>query len=287
MVYRAIRDDEYQAAADLFFDALADMTTRLNMPPPHRDPELVARGYAYVARTGIFRVAEADGRLAALACAIVRDDVWFLSGFWTDPTRRLQGIGVPLLREVWDEGRRAGARAFYVWSSPDLPAIATYLKLGMLPGTQLFAFAGAARTAHVDATLGTEPLSAERVADLDRALVGVRRDGDHGYWLDRAGARGRMVTRGRDVVGYYYVHDGTIGPVGWASADVGDAVLRLAIADAAEGGRDVLLTAPGVNHTAIRLALASGLRLIRTSHLLWTAPFGAMDRYLPSGPLLF
>lgn len=257
------------------------------MPAPHRDPDLVAHGYAYVARTGIFRVAEVDGRLAALACAIVRDGIWFLSGFWTDPARRLQGIGGPLLREVWDEGRRGGARSFYVWSSPDFPAIATYLKLGMLPGTQLFAFAGAAQVAPTDRAFHVEPLSAERVADLDRGLVGVRRDGDHAYWLAREGARGRVVMNGRDLVGYYYVHDGTIGPVGWTTESAGEPVLRIAIGDASETGRDVQLTAPGMNHTAIRVALGSGLRLIRASHLLWTEPIGAMERYLPSGPLLF
>lgn len=257
------------------------------MPPPHRDRDLVAHGYAYVARTGIFRVAVVDGRLGALACAIVRDGIWFLSGFWSDPALRLQGIGGPLLREVWDEGRRAGARSFYVWSSPDLAAVASYLKLGMLPGTPLLAFAGAARDAAADPLLRTVPLTPDRVAALDRSLVGVRRDGDHGYWLDRDGARGRVVTKDGDVVGYYYVHDGTIGPVGWSRADVGEDVLRTAIADAAEGGRDVQLTAPGMNHVAIRAALGAGLRLIRASHLLWTEPIGAMDRYLPSGPLLF
>jgi len=286
VVYRTIRADEFPAAADLFFDALADLTTRLNMPAPRRDPGLVAEGYRYVGRTGIFRVASVDDRLVALACAIVRDGVWFLSGFWTDPALRLQRIGGPLLREVWDEGRRMGAGSFFVWSSPDFAAIATYMKLGMLPGTQLFAFARPARSSAGDEGLRTEPLSPERVRALDLALVGVRRDGDHGYWLDRAGARGRVVTAGRDVVGYYYVHDGTIGPVGWASDDAGEAVLRLAIADAGDG-REVQLTAPGMNHTAIRVALASGLRLVRTSHLLWTEPVGAMDRYLPSGPLLF
>ncbi len=257
------------------------------MPPPHRDRDLVAHGYAYVARTGIFRVAVVDERLAGLACAIVRDGIWFLSGFWSDPALRLRGIGGPLLRQVWDEGRRAGARAFYVWSSPDFAAVATYMKLGMLPGTPLFAFAGAARDVAADPDLGIEPLTPDRVAVLDRSLVGVRRDADHGYWQGRVGARARVVTRNGDVVGYYYVHDGTIGPVGWSRADVGDAVLRTAIADAGADGRDVQLTAPGMNHVAIRAALDCGLRLIRASHLLWTEPIGAMDRYLPSGPLLF
>jgi hypothetical protein len=257
------------------------------MPAPHRDRELVAHGYRYVARTGIFRVAAVDGRLVALACAIVRGEQWFLSGFWTDPARRLGGIGGPLLREVWDEGARAGARSFSVWSSPDLTAIASYLKLGMLPGTQLFAFSGRARPVGGSSLVRAEPLDPERVAGLDRELVGVRRDDDHRYWLDRDGARASVVLVGRDLVGYFYVHHGTVGPVGWSREDAGAPVLALALAEAARDAEEVQLTVPGTNHLAIRTALASGLRLVRTSHLLWTRPTGAMDRYIPSGPLLF
>lgn len=283
---RAIRDDEFPAAAELFFGSLADLAARHNMPAPHRDIELVAKGYAYVARTGAFRVATIDERIVALACAILRGPWWFLSGFWTDPSLRLRGIGGPLLREVWDEGGTRGARVFSVWASIDGPAIASYLKLGMLPGTQLFAFAGAASRTPAT-SLRAEPLSPERVAELDRDLVGARRDGDHAYWLDRDGARGRVVLSGDRLVGYYYAHDGTVGPVGWTRDQLGGSVLALAIADAAADGKEVQLTVPGSNHVALRFALASGLRLVRQSHLLRTEPIGRMERYIPSGPLLF
>lgn len=262
------------------------MTARHAMPAPHRDIELVAKGYEHVAHTGIFRVATIDERIVALACAIMRGPQWFLSGFWTAPSHRLQHIGGPLLREVRDEGARRGARVFYVWASIDEAAIATYMKLGMLPGTQLFAFAGAA--SHIQSNgLRTEPLAPDRASQIDQDLVGVRRDGDHAYWLARDGARGRIVLSGTEAVGYYYVHGGTIGPVGWTRDAVGESVLGLAAMDAAADGKDVQLTAPGANHVAIRFALSSGLRLIRQSHLLWSEPVGHMERYVPSGPLLF
>ena len=44
---------------------------------------------------------------------------------------------------------------------------------------------------------------------------------------------------------------------------------------------------PGMNHDAMQFALRSGLRLTGFSHLLTSAPFGHLDRYLPSGPALF
>lgn len=42
-----------------------------------------------------------------------------------------------------------------------------------------------------------------------------------------------------------------------------------------------------MNRLGLETALASGLRLVRNSHLLWTEPFGRMEQYIPSGPLLF
>ena len=89
------------------------------------------------------------------------------------------------------------------------------------------------------------------------------------------------------VVGYYYVHDGVIGPAAWLDDVDGAALLALAFADAAGEAPETQLVVPGMNHVAIRASLDAGLRLVRTSHLLWTGPFGRMERYVPSGPLLF
>lgn len=222
----------------------------------------------------------------ALACATMRERQWFLAGFWAAPDVRLHGVGGPLLRQVWDEGRRRGATTCYVWSSPDAPAIASYMKLGMLPGTQLFAFGGpVGRGVSAQGRWTTAPIDLDTLAALERPLVGVRRDDDHRY-LGHHGHAGRLVLHDGEPVGYFYVRDGAIGPAGWRRDDDAAGVLALALAAANEHG-DVQLVAPGMNHRAIEIALGCGLRLLRTSHLLWTRPIGAMDRYLPSGPLLF
>ena len=243
-------------------------------------------GYRYVARTGIFRVAAAGDRLVALACAIVRDDEWFLSGFWTLPTEQGRGLGGPLLRQVWEEGVRLGARRQFVWASIDPPAIASYMKLGMLPGSQLFAFKGVPRISATDG-LDTAPLTADAAAAIDRTVRGVPRVTDHQWWQGQAGYRARLVKRSGKVAGYYYIHDGAIGPAAWLADADGAPLLALAMKDAAADADEVQLVAPGMDHTAIAVALGAGLRLVRTSHLLWTEPFGQMEHYVPSGPLLF
>lgn len=272
-------------AADLFQDALTDLATRHGMPVPRLDIARVEAGYRHVARSGIFRVAAVEDRIVALACAIVRDDQWFLSGFWADPRERLRGVGGPLLRQVWEEGRVRGTRTHFVWSSFDVGAIAIYLKLGMLPGTQLFSFGGSILDLPPAGRLSLTPLTPAIAGQIDRDLRGIARPDDHAY-LARSGDVGFAVVEGDTPVGYYYIHDGQIGPAGWVRDDLGEQVMVLALRAASTTG-DVKFVVPGMNHVAIRVALSAGLRLLHTSHLLWTGPIGHMERYIPSGPLLF
>ncbi len=95
-----------------------------------------------------------------------------------------------------------------------------------------------------------------------------------------------MVRDGR-AVGYYYFSNGTIGSAAWLEDDDAEALLESACREASEQAEQVRLMIPGVNHSAIRFALRSGLKLVSYSHLLTTAPFGQMEKYLPSGPSLF
>ena len=216
----------------------------------------------------------------------MRDDEWFLSGFWASAASRQQGVGGPLLREVWDEGVRRGARRQFVWASIDPTAIATYLKFGMLPGSQLFAFAGAPRGQR-SADLETAALTPDLASSIDRTIRGVPRRVDHEWWTSKAGVLGRSVTKRGKTVGYYYVDKGQIGPAAWLDAEDGAAVLTHAIRDAATTAAEVKIVVPGMNHLGLETALGSGLQLVRSSHLLWTEPFGRMEQYSPSGPMLF
>jgi GNAT superfamily N-acetyltransferase len=289
VVYRAVRDDEFQAAVELFYKAAAALADRNNMPAAKRDDDLVESGFRYVASTGVFRVAVMDGSLVSLACATVRASQWFLVGFWTDPERRSSGIGGPLLRQVWDECRRRGTRTHYVTSSIDLAAIASYLKMGMMPGMPLFTFAGEpmSRLEPLGSAADAQPLTAARVAPIDVPVVGVRRDGEHAHWLAGKDVRGVVVRAGQGDVGYYYIDHGTLGPVAWSGDEFADLVLGHAIRDAGSETGEIQLTIPGSNHAALRIALPAGLRLTRQSHLLWTDPIGLMRRYIPAARQLF
>jgi hypothetical protein len=285
--YRAATADDIEPALDLYAVSLADMLRRNGITPPPSDHQELLAPYRHVHATGIFRVAEEDGQLVALAHAIVRGTTWFLSGYWARPGRQRTGVGGPLLREVMAEGRARGADLFFTWSSIDLTAMAGYMRVGMLPGTQILAFVGEPAQLPSAEDLETAPLTVEIARELDRDVLSIERDVDQRFWSTEPGRTSRAVRRDGRAIGYYSVARGTIGPAAWSAPEYAQRVLSLATREARAQSPEVRLRAIGSDHEAIRFALGSGLRLVGYSHLLTTRAFGHFDRYVPSGPTLF
>lgn len=288
IIYRPARDQDLPECVKLFEESVADLRIRHNMPsrPPQPTERLMAF-YRHVIRTGIFHVAEVEGRIGALACANLREHTWFLSGFWARPGLQRQHIGMPLVRGVWEAGREAGMTIFFVWASKELTAMAAYMKLGMLPGSQLMAFEGTPRLSDEAATgYSVQDLDRSLANQLDRVTLGYQRDIDHDY-LASVGSRGRQVSRDGRAIGYYYVDGSTIGPAAWQDTRDAEALLSLACREAAAAGTSITLEIPGMNHTALRFALNSGLLLTNFSHLLMSETFGRLENYVPSGPAVF
>jgi GNAT superfamily N-acetyltransferase len=289
-VYRPLHESELPEAVEVYLTAKSDMIIRQGQTPAEITPELKAAdlaAYDHLYRTGIFHVAEVDGRLGAVACAIVRDDIWFLSGFWVRPDLQRKGLGGPLLRRVHQEGVEAGARTFCVWASSDVTAQASYLKLGMLPGYPVYKFSGPA-TGLPEAQTGyrTEPLNPAIATGIDKVVRGTAREADHRYWLAN-GFEGMQVLAGARPVGYFYAREGRVGASAWLEPASSDALLTLALQHAATQSETVSMTVPGANPAALRFALKAGLQLGGFSHFLTTAPFGRPEQYVPSGPYLY
>jgi hypothetical protein len=158
----------------------------------------------------------------------------------------------------------------------------------MLPGYQILTFSGAGRDQEEQrAGYEVQPLELATAVVLDQQVRDTGREIDHRFWLFEAGHEGRQLLRDGRVVGYYYFKNGTVGPAAWIDSQDARALMQTALGEAAEHAEQVRMMIPGVNHAAIRFALKAGLRLTAYSHLLTTAPFGRMEQYLSSGPMLF
>jgi GNAT superfamily N-acetyltransferase len=243
--------------------------------------------FTHLNRTGIFRVAEANAKIVSICSAIVRADRWFLSMFWTLPEWQNKAVGKPLLKQVWEHGRDRGAKHYFTWSSVDFAALATYMKLGMLPICQIFTFAGRPSVlTEIEAGYEIEPLYRQIASELDLGIFGDARESDHEFWERSSGAGCQVVHNGRKV-GYFYSKDGTIGPAGWSEPMYANDVMNLALREASRQARDVKLMSVAANHAAVQAALRVGLRLVGNGHLLSTQTMESLVRYLPSGPALF
>ncbi|HYQ40504.1 MAG TPA: GNAT family N-acetyltransferase [Polyangiaceae bacterium] len=286
--FRRLRREEVATAADLFLVSLAELARAHGLPAPvSYTRESVVPAYEHLLETGIFEVAELDGKIVGIAAATVRGSIWFLAMFWVLPQYKLQGIGRPLLERVQRLGDEQGASVRCVWSSLDFAAIGSYLKLGMMPAGPIFTFAGAIRTApamHGESHVAE--LEPGQASTIDRLVRGVEREQDHAFFRAR-GMHGHQLAIEDRVAGYFYVKDGVIGPAAWSDPASGEALLSHALQQASRRATEVKLIALGVNQTAIRVATAAGLRLVSASHFMTSAAFGKLDCYLPSGPALF
>ena len=243
--------------------------------------------YEYLRRSGLFEVAVLDGKIVGIAAAIVRDSIWFLAMFWVLPEYKQRGLGRPLLERVRELGVTCGAKVFCTWSSIDFAAVASYLKLGLLPGGPIFTFSGRlAQLPKLSPAIRSAPLEAAHAHAIDHIVRGTPRSQDHAF-LAASGARGVQLQIAGKIAGYYYVQGGVIGPAAWLDESQGQAVLECALRDASIQTGMVKLVALGLNETAVRLASAHGLRLVGASHWLRSEPFGRLNCYVPSGPALF
>lgn len=287
-IYRPLRREEVPTAVDVFLAGLDELARRHGLPAPvSYTRAAVEPTYQHLFETGIFEVAEVGGKIVGIAAALVHDAIWYLAMFWVLPEYKLQGIGRPLLERVQRLGDEQGATVRCVWSSIDFTAIASYLKLGMMPAGPIFTFSGAPQKlpeAPPEARL--RELDSEQACAIDRVVRGVARARDHAYWRARGMPAYQLEIEQR-VAGYFYVKDGVIGPAAWLDPASGDALLSHALQQASSQAAEVKLVALGVNQTAIRHATDAGLRLVSASHFLSSAAFGKLDCYLPSGPALF
>lgn len=301
-IIRNATEADLKAAVHVFLTTLADLKRRHGAPRQDMDEADWAGGYEHVLKTGIFNVAEVDGQVIGVANGIVRDDLWFLTGFWILPEYQGKGIGHELIRDTWDLAEEAGAKKFFVWASIDLPALGNYMQLGMLPGYQIFTYKLSRET--LDAAPGrtaggaivkadfvgdykTVDLTAIKAGDIDAQIRGTRREIDHQYWLSDPDRVGQLVLYDDCPVGYFYTRKGTVGALAYLDIAHEQAVMDYAMQQALKQDESIVFIIPGINRTATNYIISLGARLVSTSHFLTSDDFGKLNLYLPSGPLLY
>ncbi len=235
-----------------------------------------------------FWVAERDGELVGVARSTLRDGLRQLTELFVSPIAQSAGIGAELLRLTFPV---EGADNRCILATPDLAALAVYLKSGVSIRFPNYGFERAPEAVTVRSDLIFEPMTVgpqvlEALGRIDAEVLGIRRDVDHQWLLTNR--HGFLYRRAGDVVGYGYVGEKN-GP--FALLDPVDFAAVLAHAEsiaASEGRESFTVVVPMINETAVRYLLGRGFRLDPFfSYLMSDSPFGHFACYIETTPTFF
>lgn len=245
--------------------------------------------FDHLARTADeFWIALDGERPIGYARSIFRDGVRELTEFFVLPAAQSDGVGRELIRRAFPA---EGATHRVIIATTDVRAQARYLKAGVVPRFPEMYWSRAPENVTVQTDLEfvrmtNTPEMLATVAEIDRAILGHRRDADHAFLLDTRA--GYLYRRGGNIVGYGYLASGC-GPIALLEPADFAAVLGHAEANAfANNHPEVGFDIPMINRAAIDYFLAHNYKLDSFVALLMSdTPFGTFENYVLTSPPFF
>jgi GNAT superfamily N-acetyltransferase len=233
-------------------------------------------------------IAEDDGRPIGYARSILRDGVRELTELFVVPDLQSKGTGRELLERAFPAD---GARHRTLLATFDVRAIARYLRSGLDGRLPIFSVNRAPEPVAVASDLRAEPLVTDpatlaRLAEIDRELLGYRRDVDHRWFAHQR--RGQVYRRGADIVAYGYapIVAGWGGP--YAALDATDLPRLLADAESEAhraGHLEISFDIALINRAALDHLLGRGYRLQSFPMIFFSdVELGRLDRYVFFSP---
>jgi GNAT superfamily N-acetyltransferase len=145
-------------------------------------------------------VSEDDGELVAFGSVLDTGRVRMLADLFVEPGRLGQGLGRPLLRELFED---APARATFASSDPR--ALPLYVRAGMTPlWPCLYLEGDAAQLPAPDSALTVWDATPGELAVLEEAWTGDVRPVDHAYWAAQPGGDAFLVEDADGPVAFGY-----------------------------------------------------------------------------------
>jgi GNAT superfamily N-acetyltransferase len=167
---------------------------------PHPTIDIVGPYVRHLIETARALVADEGDRLAAFGATVDTGRARHLADLFVRSDRLGQGIGRPLLDELFaDDWPRT------TFASDDQRALPLYIRAGMAPlWTALYVGGDAATVPDLDSGLMTEPSDPTRLALLELEWTRLDRSRDHAFWAMQAEADPFVVVDGGDIVAAGY-----------------------------------------------------------------------------------
>ena len=293
ITYRQAEPDDHQTTYDIATTSMQEFRGRYNFPFPRApviEPnQLAVRQYGHEFHPGSYQIAEDAGTAIGFGLAVRNEGRWYLAFLHVVPGYQGRGVGQHLLDLTLSTCDRSSDALCVSADSIQPVSTALYIRAGMLPWIPRFVWEGAMLDSLPepleDASFHAEAEPGELDA-IDREVIGIRRPGEHRFWLEKRGMEMEVLSLNGTPAGYVYFSDkGEIGPAAATAEPLMEPLVLRAVRRSRERGADhVKLNIPG--HSPGLQSVASSLRLRvhgPASTLLASRPLWPLGQYLPSG----
>jgi GNAT superfamily N-acetyltransferase len=295
ITYRPAKFEDLEKGERVVQASISELRVRHGGQPSPAPPPIAFPKFWLAEDPDGLWVAEHEDTIVGFGFSWMTEKFWCLSQLFVRPDTQGQGIGQALLSKTLTQAERNGAtnRALITFAY-NLASTGLYLKNGLCPREPLYRMAAPAQTVAQNLThahygvmpIAPWPAPREWMAEIDKALLGFRRDLIHKFLLGDVAERAVRIERGGRAAGYAYISaHGHVGPLAIApGADV-KAVVTMALRCALESGPSrASMFVPGPADRVMQALLALGFRIEEPYVLMASRPFGNWCNYLPRNP---
>jgi len=244
---------------------------------------------------GSFVAHDRKGKLVGFAMSLIREDEWFLSQLFVDPTLQSKGLGQKLLDKAMRYGKKNDCKRWaLVTFSHNPQAIAVYSKMGMPPQRPLLtmdrkrADGKPFKKLRAPIKLAVKKVTDEkyinRLTALDKRARQLARPEEHFFWLADENYNTLIFHDGKKLVGYAVVNSrGMIAPV--VSSEPKYLVSLMAHAvewGTAQGHKYQIMFVQGEQLEVIRMLMTAGFHIDETTLVMASEQVSDPKLYIPA-----
>src|ERR1700730_12288466 len=295
ITYRAAKFEDLEDAERVVQEAGNELRVRHGRQPWPAPPPIAFPKFCLAEDPDGLWVAEQDDTIVDFGFRWMTEKFWFLSPLFVSTETQAKGIGQALLSKPLLQAERNGAtnRAL-VTPAYNIASTGLYLNNGLYPREPLYRMIAPAQAVAqnlVDVGYEATPIAPwpaprEWMAEIDEALLGLRRDLHHRFLLGSVAARAIRIERAGGTAGYAFISSqGHVGPLAILPGADAKGVVITALRSALESGPSrVSMTIPGRADVVMQAVLALGFRIEVPLVLMAWRPFGHWCNYLPRDP---
>jgi len=295
ITYRPAKFEDLEDAARVVQEAGNELRVRHGRQSWPAPPPIAFPKFCLAADPDGLWVAEHGGTIVGFGFSWMTEQCWLLSQLFVRPQTQAKGVGHALLSKTLMQAQRNGAtnRAL-ITPAYSVTSTGLYLSNGLYPREPLYRMAAPtqavaqnlADTGYDATPIAPWPEPREWMAEIDEALLGLRRELHHRFLLGDGAARRLRIERAGCTAGYAYISaEGHVGPLAIAPDAYARAVVIMTLSCALEARPSrVSMIVPGQAYVVMRAVLALGLRIEEPYVLMASRPFGNWCNYLARAP---